>query len=310
MDHIYLLWLQQFREITDGVFDSFFLGISELGERTVPLVVLSGIFWCLHKKAGRTILLGFTCAYWTMILTKITACVYRPFMTDSRLHPLSNPNNYSFPSGHAYYATAYLGGIALWQWNSKALRNTCLLLLALILFSRNYIGVHTPQDVLCGSLFAFVIMGFVWKLAVYEESHPGFDKWILLLGLLLSGALAWFAVTKNYPLQTNEAGKLLINPATAIKSALRMAGWGIGFFIGWFIEKRWIQFSVEGTWQQRCVRFILGTLGLWLVMKTLASCIRYFLPGTTGLLLSNALPALYIMCVVPLCIKYAEEYRK
>ena len=309
MDHIYLLWLQQFREATGGFFDSFFTDVTKLGERFFVLIVLSGIFWCIHKKAGRALLLGFTAAYWANTLIKIAACVYRPFMTDTRLHPLIKQNGYSFPSGHATCATVCFGGIALWQWHSKALRNTLLILILLVMFSRNFIGVHTPQDVLAGCAITFVLMWSAVKLTDYEETHPGADRWILLVGIILSAALAWFAATKNYPLETNAAGKLLVKPESCVKAAFRMSGWGLGFFIGWFIEKRWIRFSVEGTWQQRCTRFIWGILGLWLVMGGLAPFAESIVP-TIGRIMGNLLVVLYITCGFPLLIKLTEKQKR
>jgi undecaprenyl-diphosphatase len=78
------------------------------------------------------------------------------------------PDSFSFPSGHALFATAFFGGLAALLW--KRLRHPGLrvavavgavLLILLIGVSRIYLGVHYPSDVLGG--FA---AGTVWVGAV------------------------------------------------------------------------------------------------------------------------------------------------
>jgi undecaprenyl-diphosphatase len=73
------------------------------------------------------------------------------------------PQSLSFPSGHAFFSASFLGGFAVLI--SGRLRNPLLRLLvwvvtiALILligFSRIYLGVHYPSDVLAGYAVAVV----------------------------------------------------------------------------------------------------------------------------------------------------------
>ena len=79
-----------------------------------------------------------------------------------------SPESFSFPSGHALFATAFFGGLAVLLWGRlahPALRVGVALaagsLILLIGFSRIYLGVHYPTDVLGG--FA---AGTVWVAAV------------------------------------------------------------------------------------------------------------------------------------------------
>jgi len=79
-----------------------------------------------------------------------------------------SPESYSFPSGHALFATAFFGGLAVLLWGRLAhpsLRVTtgivALALILLIGLSRVYLGVHYPTDVVGG--FA---AGTVWVAAV------------------------------------------------------------------------------------------------------------------------------------------------
>ena len=79
-----------------------------------------------------------------------------------------SPESFSFPSGHALFATAFFGGLAALLWGRlvhPALRLAAvvlaLALIALIGFSRIYLGVHYPSDVVGG-----VAAGTVWVGAV------------------------------------------------------------------------------------------------------------------------------------------------
>jgi membrane-associated phospholipid phosphatase len=78
------------------------------------------------------------------------------------------PSSYSFPSGHMLFATTFFGGLAVLLWprlrHPAARVLVCLAALALVLligFSRIYLGVHYPSDVLGG--FA---AGAVWVGAI------------------------------------------------------------------------------------------------------------------------------------------------
>jgi undecaprenyl-diphosphatase len=78
------------------------------------------------------------------------------------------PSSASFPSGHAFFAASFLGGLAVLvsaRVRSLGLRiaiwSVALLLILLIGLSRVYLGVHYPSDV-----FAGYAVAVVWVTAV------------------------------------------------------------------------------------------------------------------------------------------------
>jgi membrane-associated phospholipid phosphatase len=74
-------------------------------------------------------------------------------------------NNYSFPSGHAMTSLIIYGFLGYWfsqkyfQWRSLIISITVLLISA-IGFSRLYLGVHWPTDIIAG-----YAAGILWLLA-------------------------------------------------------------------------------------------------------------------------------------------------
>lgn len=79
-------------------------------------------------------------------------------------------SGYSFPSGHALVSTAVLGGMAMLAAERiqeprarAALWTAAITAIAAIGFSRIYLGVHYPSDVIAGHAMAAVWVWFVFQ---------------------------------------------------------------------------------------------------------------------------------------------------
>jgi undecaprenyl-diphosphatase len=90
----------------------------------------------------------------------------------------SKPDTYSFPSGHSLVSLCFYGLLAGMislhaqkAWQKVAAWTAALLLIGSIGFSRIYLGVHWPSDVLAGYAAAIVWMGAVRLMAKKQEER-------------------------------------------------------------------------------------------------------------------------------------------
>ena len=112
-----LLFLENFRQISGGIFDNFFVTCSYFGLFPMILLLISFIYWCFDKKLGEYLLVSLSFTRIVNGFIKIGACVYRPWILNPNLHPLkeamAEATGYSFTSGHTTSATILFCGIPI-----------------------------------------------------------------------------------------------------------------------------------------------------------------------------------------------------
>ena len=149
MSFLYLL-----ESVRNPVLDVLMQAVTELGGATLFIVFGMLMFWCVDKRQGYFLLtVGLAGTFLNQFL-KISCRVPRPWVRDPAFTIVESARadaaGYSFPSGHSQIAVGTYGGLALCR-REKWVRIVGTVLAVLIPFSRMYLGVHTPADVLVGS---------------------------------------------------------------------------------------------------------------------------------------------------------------
>ncbi len=86
----------------------------------------------------------------------------RPCWLDTSVPMLiAVPQDYSFPSGHTLISTI---GAAILARTDRRFGYAAIPLAVLIAFSRMYLFVHFPSDILAGAVIGLVLSEFVWAL--------------------------------------------------------------------------------------------------------------------------------------------------
>ena len=177
MDIQYLLWLQDIRNATGGIFDEFFNALSKFAVDIMPFLPFV-VFWCSDKKWGYRFITSWGIGELVNGIIKLTVCAYRPWIRSDLIEPAGDSKvaatGYSFPSGHTMVATVTYGTVLVWQKDKrKWLSILCGVLIVLTGFSRNFLGVHTPQDVVVGLTESILI---IWIVGMVQKKIEGDEK--------------------------------------------------------------------------------------------------------------------------------------
>ena len=247
MDISYLLFLQDLRNATGGVFDELMNAITKFSVDILPLLPFI-VFWCVDKKWGYRFLTTINLGKVINGIIKLTVCAYRPWIRSELIEPAGDSKvaatGYSFPSGHSMCATTMYGTTAVWQWKKRRwIAVLCGIMIALTMFSRNFLGVHTPQDVLVAFLESIIIIFIVGKAT---DKLSGNDKAIDILtfvGVVFIIAAILYITLKPYPMDYVN-GELLVDPKTMTKDCFSALGGFLGLLIGSYVERHFLPYEI------------------------------------------------------------------
>ena len=258
MEFLYLL-----EEIRMPFLNEFMLAITTLGEETAFLVIALILFWCVDKYWGYyTLIVGFVGTIANQFM-KLWFRVPRPWVIDKNFTILEQAreaaSGYRFPSGHTQSAVGTFGSIAYVTKNKK-IRTIAIVLAVMVAFSRMYIGVHTPLDVLVSVTLAFVLI-IILKPVVFNDDYKGMPILLLAMFLLAIGFL-YFVELYPFPADMD-----LQNYESGLQNAYTLFGSLIGLLIVYIVDKKWLNFSTSAVWWAQFLKVGIG-LGLVLLVKT------------------------------------------
>ena len=268
MDIEYLLFLQALRETAPQWINAFLSFVSEVAVSPANMLVPAIFYWAINKKDGEFLLLGTGLARSFNSLIKNIACVYRPWIRDPRVKSslMKTATGYSFPSGHSALASAGYGGVgAVLSRKKKWLFAVLLIPCFITMFARNWVGAHTPQDVLVGFCSGMFSLWVVSKILKYIEAHPEHENRIVLIALIATAAALAFQALKSYPMDVGADGKLLADPKSMLNDTFIDTGVLFGGLIGWWFERKFIRFEIKGTTMTKVLRCLIGAALFYLI---------------------------------------------
>ena len=258
VEFLYLL-----EKISAPILNEFMLLITKLGEETAFLVIALIVFWCVDKYKGYYVLgVGFLGMLANQFM-KLWFRIPRPWAMDKNFTILEQAREaaagYSFPSGHSQSAVGTFGAIA---YSSKNLPTQviCICIAVLVPFSRMYIGLHTPMDVLVAAAMAVVLI-VALKPVYLVHSQKGIPIILCIMSALAIGYLCFVELYK-FPADIDAH-----NLASGYKNAYTLLGALIGLIAVYIVDEKWNHFSTRAVWWAQILKVLLG-LGLVLAVKS------------------------------------------
>ncbi len=258
MEFLYLL-----EKIRMPGLNELMLTITHLGEETAFLAIALIIFWCVNKYDGYYLMGVGLFGNMANQFLKIVCRVPRPWVRDPNFTALEDAipeaGGYSFPSGHSQTAVGTFGCIAVTQKN-RILRAICIAFMILVPFSRMYVGVHTPADVLVGSAMA-LIMVFAFRPLMLGNGKKNIP-WVFAVLTVLSLAYLLFVELYSFPADIDTH-----NYASAVKNGYTFLGCFVGVLIVWFADEKKLHFENGAIWWAQILKAVLG-LAVVLAVKS------------------------------------------
>lgn len=214
--------------------DTVFKLFSILTEEYVSIVLVCVVYWLISKRVGVYMCYSLTTS---LLLNNTLKNIFlrpRPIGVEGvRSIYTDTATGTSFPSGHSQSVSSMYISMAR-GFNKKWLYILTAAIALLCGFSRLYLGVHWPSDVIAG--------------------------------LLLGTAAAFLA-----PYAMDSKHKHIITFATAVigtvlclfiedKSLVTAAGLSTGFAVGMLLEEKYVRFSTDIPIKKKILRFLVGVV--------------------------------------------------
>ncbi len=312
MDIQYLLWLQELRNATGGIFDEFFNAISKFAVDVLPFFPFV-IFWGVDKKWGYIFLTNHWMGEVINGVIKLTVCAYRPWIRSELIEPAGDSKvaatGYSFPSGHTRTATTNYGTAFVWQKDKRRwLAVLCVVLIALTGFSRNLLGVHTPQDVAVAMIESVIVIFAVLKVYEKVKGNEQAIDILTAVGVLFVVAALIYIQVKPYPMDYDAAGNLLVDPNKMQNDCFKACGAFLGFLMGSFVERHYIHFEIPVGSKNLPALVAIGVAIAfgwkeWFGPATVVAA----LGSHWGNFLARFLMLIFAMCIWPIVIRKESE---
>jgi len=168
-DGDFLLWVQENLRVSG--LTPFMKAITVLGNAGVFWIALTFLmfFFKRTRRAAFASTVALILVYISCnLITKNLVARTRPYeVVEGLVRLTAAPRDYSFPSGHT--AIGFGSAVALFFYLDRRLGVTLLGLATLIAWTRLYLGVHYPTDILGGLAFG-IVMGILGHL-VEQRVH-------------------------------------------------------------------------------------------------------------------------------------------
>lgn len=302
-------FLRLLESIRTPIGDAFFSLITHLGEETIFIVIGLIFFWCINKKEGYYL---FSIGLLGTVINQFLKLVFRiprPWVRDPNFTIVESARaeatGYSFPSGHTQSSVGVFGGIARWN-KSLWVRIICIALCVLVPFSRMYLGVHTPADVLVSIGIALILIFGIYPI-IHSCTESKKAMRILFASMTaLSIAYLLFVSLYNFPADID-----MYNYEHGLTNGYKMLGCFLALWLTFEVDERFTHFDTKAVWWVQILKFVIGLIPIILIKSVLKTPLHdligneYIADGVRYFLLTG-----FAGCVWPMTFKFFNKLSK
>ncbi|WP_025724598.1 phosphatase PAP2 family protein [Acholeplasma granularum] len=235
-------WIQKIRF---PFMDTLMQLLTEIGDQLVFIAIALIIYWFINKKVAFKLVFVFISSAIVNELLKGIFTRNRPYIEDPSLGVGEGTHGYSFPSGHAQN-TGVISTVLYKNYgrSNKWLKWVLLSIVIIVPFTRMYLGQHYLTDVIMGLFLGIVLALSVSKLVdlMGDKEH--------LYGLVMIIPIFAIILTMSFLNQDYEQ----------LKNLFVAAGGLTGFFTGYAIDKKYIQYNFKPSGITIVYRLLVGII--------------------------------------------------
>ncbi len=242
-----LIWgaelIKSIQVVRNPVFDYFFIIITQLGSFEFFMIMLPLLFWCVDvEKGAKVAIVVVLCAFVNQYFKDLWQQP-RPFnLPGYEALAIISEKGFGAPSGHSQGSIVFWSMMGLWLKGKRGLA-LAIVMTFLVSFSRLYLGVHFPTDILSGWTLGLIIIAVYYFLG--DKISSLFNKLPPMRKITVS-----FIIT---------AAMISLDPKSVNAAAF------LGMMIGYIMITDRYSFSADGTILIKSLRFIAGIIGVVIV---------------------------------------------
>ena len=277
--------------IRTGFMTAVFNVLTFLGDEKLFVVISLIVIWCFSKQGGRYMLtVGFGASGIGQTL-KMLFRIPRPWELGEEPFQHTDPtargtgadrsggligkllgsgaDGWSFPSGHTLISVGTYGAMAAW-FRQKWIRIAGIALAVLIPFTRLYLGVHTPLDILGGTLISLALV--LALKPFFAGDRPNRVRAVLIGNIVLNAALLlWMSLATPANLEGEDIAKYL----SGLKNLWQLVGATLAVEIAYEVDERVLHYDVKAVWWAQVLKIIGGSVIVLGVQLTVQKVLGY-----------------------------------
>ena len=260
-----LALISQLQLLSPGL-DIPMLAVTWLGSLEFYLVLLPFIYWTLDPALAARTFCVLLCNDFISTTGKMLWHGPRPYWTpgDTGVRGMAAEASYGVPSGHAGGSMVTWGYLAT-QVRSPVFRVIAVALILLIGFSRPYLAVHFPHDVVVGWLIGGAVLLLALRvqapLGAWLAGLPG-PRYVAVAAALALAVMAWGLTLPGLVAASPDPADWARYATTARSPShfFALAGTLFGLMLGYRRQQTLIAYQPPREWSHRLTCFVFGMI--------------------------------------------------